>query len=85
MTGDRDALIGTTRLALSPDPQVHGYFHGTTACLSALYRARRYGEILDLIRGRTIWHSERWAERARAATVSHASAFGASADPWPRP
>lgn len=30
-----DRLVGTCRLALDPDPNVHGYFHGTTVCLSA--------------------------------------------------
>ena len=43
-----DRLIGTTRLALSPDRRVRGFFHGTSACLSALYGAERYQEIIDL-------------------------------------
>lgn len=30
-----DRLIGITRMALNPDKNVHGYFHGTSACLSA--------------------------------------------------
>ena len=34
-----DRLIGITRLAFSPDKTVRGYFHGTSACLSALYTA----------------------------------------------
>ena len=33
-----DRLNGITRLALSPDKNVRGYFHGTTACLSACSR-----------------------------------------------
>jgi hypothetical protein len=37
-----DRLIGIARLALSPDSTVRGYYCGTSACLSALYRAERY-------------------------------------------
>jgi hypothetical protein len=44
-----DELGSTTRVALSPDPSLHGYFHGTSACLSALYAAERYGEIVDIL------------------------------------
>ncbi len=32
-----DELVGVTRSALSPDPQLHGHFHGASACLSALW------------------------------------------------
>ena len=39
-----DRLLDTTRLALGPDPNLRGHFHGTAACLSALYRAGRYAE-----------------------------------------
>jgi hypothetical protein len=34
-------LIGITRLALSPDRSTRGYFHGTSACMSALFTAER--------------------------------------------
>jgi NAD(P)-dependent dehydrogenase (short-subunit alcohol dehydrogenase family) len=36
-----DQLLTVTRLALSPDKALRGHFHGTSACLSALYRAER--------------------------------------------
>jgi len=36
-----DRLIGITRLALSPDRSTRGYFHGTSACMSALFTAER--------------------------------------------
>jgi hypothetical protein len=29
-------------MALDPDPRMRRFFHGTTACLSALFRAERY-------------------------------------------
>ncbi len=44
-----DRLVDTTRLALSPERSVHGFFYGTSACLSALFRAERYEEIIDLL------------------------------------
>ena len=38
-----DRLVDVTRMALSPDKDLRGFFHGTSACLSALYRAERTG------------------------------------------
>ena len=43
-----DDLIGITRLALSPDRSLRGHFHGTSACLSALFRAERFAELAKL-------------------------------------
>lgn len=62
-----DRLVGTTRLALSSDRRVRGLFHGTSACLSALFRAERYEEIIDILQGDAIWPYKRWAVRALAA------------------
>ncbi len=62
-----DRLLGITRMALSPDRNLHGHFHGTSACLSALYRAERYTEIVDLLQGGNIWPYKRWAVKALAA------------------
>jgi hypothetical protein len=62
-----DNLLGTTRMALSPDKKLSAFFHGTSACLSALYRAQRYQEIVDLLRADTIWPYKRWAVKALAA------------------
>jgi hypothetical protein len=45
-----DRLIGITRLALSADKNIRGYFHGTSACLSALLAAARYDELIGLLR-----------------------------------
>jgi len=44
-----DELVGITRMALSPDPKLHGHFHGSSACLSALYTAERYEELVDIL------------------------------------
>lgn len=62
-----DRLLGITRLALSPDKNVRGHFHGTTACLSALYRAGRFAEIISVLEVETFWPYKRWAVKALAA------------------
>jgi hypothetical protein len=62
-----EQLIGITRLALSPDKGVRGFFCGTSACLSALYRAERYQEIVELVGEKEIWSYKSWAVKALAA------------------
>jgi hypothetical protein len=63
-----DRLIGITRVAIGPDKNLRGHFHGTSACLSALYRAERFDELVDLLRADTIWPYKQWAVRAMAAS-----------------
>jgi hypothetical protein len=70
-----DRLIGITRMALSPDKNLRGHFHGTSACLSALYHAGRFDEIIDLLRADTIWPYKQWAVRAMAASGRRAEAL----------
>lgn len=70
-----DRLLGTTRMALSPDKSLRGHFHGTDACLSALYRAERYPEIVDILQVDTIWPYKRWAVKALAAMGRKAEAI----------
>jgi hypothetical protein len=70
-----DRLVSTTRMALSPDPRMHGHFHGTAACLSALYRAERYDEVVDIVRGDCIWPYKRWAVMALSAKGRKAEAL----------
>lgn len=62
-----DRLVGITRMALNPDPKTRGYFHGTSACLSALFRAERYTEIIDILQAEKFWHYTQWVVKARAA------------------
>lgn len=64
-----DELIGLCRMAFNPDPNVRGYFHGATVCLSALLAAGRHQELLDLlaVNPRTIWHYRQYGVRALAA------------------
>ena len=70
-----DRLVGITRMALSPDKNLHGHFHGTSACLSALYHAGRFDDIIDLLRADTIWPYKQWAVRAMAASGRRAEAL----------
>jgi hypothetical protein len=70
-----DKLVGITRMALSPDKSLRGHFHGTSACLSALYRAERFDELFDLLRVDTIWPYKQWAVRAMAASGKKAEAL----------
>ncbi len=80
-----ERLIGITRLALSPDKTVRGYFHGTSACLSALFAARRYDELIDLVHGDIFWPYKLWAVKAMVAQGRHteAIAFAESCrNPW---
>jgi hypothetical protein len=80
-----DRLIGITRLALSPDKDRRGYFHGTSACLSALYRAERFAEIIDLVAANTFWPYKRWAVQALAALGDKTEALRyaeACRSPW---
>lgn len=70
-----DKLVGITRMALSPDKNLRGHFHGTSACLSALYRAERFDELVDLLRVDAIWPYKQWAVRAMAASGKKAEAL----------
>jgi hypothetical protein len=70
-----DRLLDVTRMALSPDPSLRGHFHGTSACLSALYRAGRHSEIASLVGDHTIWPYKRWVVMALAAMGRKAEAI----------
>jgi hypothetical protein len=70
-----DQLIGITRMALSPDQDVRGYFHGTSACLSALYFAGRYDDLIHLLKSERFWPYQRWAVKALAAQGKKAEAI----------
>ncbi|MBE3064565.1 MAG: hypothetical protein IMZ69_06065, partial [Spirochaetes bacterium] len=80
-----DRLVGITRMALSPDKEFHGHFHGTPACLSALYRAERYEEIVDILQAEAFWPYKIWAVRALAAMGRKSEAIRcaeSSRGPW---
>lgn len=80
-----DQLLAITRQALSPDKALRGHFHGTSACLSALYRAERYDEIVTLLDVVAIWSYKRWVVKALAARGRKAEAIQyaeACRSPW---
>ena len=80
-----DRLLPVTRMALSPDASLRGHFHGTTACLSALYRAERHADLLDLLRSESFWPYRRWAVKALGAAGRQADAIElaeSSRGPW---
>lgn len=70
-----DRLIDLTRMALSPDRTLRGHFHGTSACLSALYKAERHDELVELLNVDTLWDYKQWAVRALAAKGQKAAAL----------
>jgi hypothetical protein len=54
-------------------------------CLTALFRAERYGEILELLEHERFWPYKRWAVKALAATGKKAEAIRlaeSSRGPW---
>jgi hypothetical protein len=61
------------------DPKTtgHGYFKGTTACLSALYSAGRHQELLSLLEKARFkwWHDRRWGVKAPVAMSRNADAI----------
>lgn len=80
-----DRLLGITRMALSPDKNPRGHFHGTTACLSALFVAERYDDLLNLLETERFWPYKRWAVKALGAQGKKAEAIRlaeASRSPW---
>jgi len=70
-----DELIDITRRALSPGRKASFFYHGTSACLSALHAAGRYDELLDLLAEEGFWHYKRWAVKALAAQGKKAEAI----------
>lgn len=62
-----DRLLDITERVLSPEARPGEFFHGTSACLSALYHAGRYKELIELVGDKTQWNYGEWAARALAA------------------
>lgn len=64
-----DRLIGTCRLAWSPDESMRGFFKGTTNCLSALLAAERYTDVIDLLKMApyAMWYYRKYGVSALAA------------------
>ncbi|MFP2895929.1 hypothetical protein [Corallococcus sp. 4LFB] len=77
-----DRLIGTVKLAWSPDPSLRGFFKGTTNCLSALVAAERYDDVLALLElaPYKMWHSHQYGVKALAAMGKKAEALSYAAE-----
>lgn len=72
-----DRLIGACRMAWSPDPNVRGFFKGTTNCLSSLLAAQRYDELLALLdmEPHRMWHYRKFGAQALARMGKAADAI----------
>ncbi len=72
-----DQLIGICRMAWSPDPNLRGFFKGTTNCLSALLAAERHQELLELLElaPYKMWHYRQYGVKALAAMGKKAEAI----------
>lgn len=81
-----DLLIGITRRVLAPERNPGDFFSGTSACLSALHRAERYDELIEIAgREHVFWPYKRWAVRALASQGRKAEALRlaeSSRGPW---
>ena len=81
-----DLLIGITRRVLAPERNPGDHFSGTSACLSALHRAERYDELIEIAgREQVFWPYKRWAVRALASQGRKAEALRlaeSSRGPW---
>jgi hypothetical protein len=71
-----DQLIDITRHTLQRKKSGEfAYFHGTPACLSALYAAGRHDDLLALLEEEEFWPHKRWAAQALAALGRKAEAI----------
>ncbi len=70
-----DRLLDPTRHALGPDRQLGAFFKGSTACLSALFHAERYDELIALVSAQRMWHYTQWAVKAMLASGRSADAL----------
>lgn len=72
-----DEFMPVVESVWSPTTSGHGYFKGTSACLSALFSAGRHDELLALIDKARFkwWHNRCWGVKALAAMGKKAEAI----------
>jgi len=70
-----DLLIGPTRADLHSEIGKRSHFHGTSACLSALFGAKRFDEIIELLSVDAIWPYKQWTVKAMVAQGRKAEAL----------
>lgn len=70
-------LIGTIEALWSPHRRPGDYFHGTIACLSALFHAGRHEELIALLDKApvSLWHYREWGVKALVALGRKAEAI----------
>ena len=70
-------FIDAVRMAWSSNPELRGYYKGTTACLSALLKAGRNAEIIELLERapHNFWHDREWGVKALLAMGKKAEAL----------
>lgn len=82
-----DRLLELLQRAWRDETPGAGYFKGSSVCLSSLFRAERYDELLAVLRldTRSSWFNQRWRVKALAAQghIDEALAFAESLrGPW---
>ena len=72
-----DDFIDMVRMSWSPNPELHGYYKGTAACLSALLKAGRHTDIMALLERapHKFWHERKWGVEALLAMGKKAEAL----------
>jgi hypothetical protein len=73
-----DRLLDATGDALDRTAGEFRYFVGTAPCLSALFRARRYSELIELVGEYKFWPYRRWAADALVALGQKGEALRAA-------
>ena len=80
-----DRLMDDTRRALAPAHPSRAFFHGTSACLSALLASQRLDELTQLLQSETFWPYKQWSVKALLAQGRKAEAVRqaeACRSPW---
>ena len=81
-----DQLLDLTRIVLRPNREPGESFVGTSPCLSALHKAERYDELVEIAGGEHVfWWYKRWAIKALVAQGRKSEAIRlaeASRGPW---
>ncbi len=62
-----DRLLPVARMALGSDKSLRGKYHVASACLSSLFRAERYDELIEILETERFWPYKRWAVKTLAA------------------
>ncbi len=62
-----DQLLDVTRRVLGDYDGARGFFHGSTACLSALHAAGRHNELIEILSAEKFWPYKRWMVKALAS------------------